>query len=72
MMYNVPTPDNKRKHWESFKVTFGYRRKLIKENMTITDILQKFPRMQDIPDLVRYKKVFGLNCTIINNTQELF
>lgn len=51
MKYSPPTKDNITKHREFFKDTFNIRRRFIK-GKTITDIIQVYPRFEDLPELV--------------------
>ncbi|XP_071846790.1 uncharacterized protein [Apostichopus japonicus] len=53
MKYTPPLQDNKNRHRETFKDTFTYRRRMLgQQNLTITEMLKQFPRMQDMPELI--------------------
>ena len=55
MKYTPPSNDKHATHVEYFKATYQHRRSVIKTSlMTITSIIEEYPRFKDMPDLVRF------------------
>ncbi|PIK43795.1 hypothetical protein BSL78_19360 [Apostichopus japonicus] len=54
MKYMPPTHENHAKHRQYLKDTFNFRRAIIEgpSSLTITDIVNQYPRFQDMPELI--------------------
>ncbi|KAJ8039915.1 hypothetical protein HOLleu_14068 [Holothuria leucospilota] len=66
MKYMPPTHDNHAKHRQYLKDTFQHRRAIVEgpSSLTVTDILQQFPRFQDMPELINmeFQMMFPEKC----------
>ena len=56
MKYTPSNYQTKGTHIDYFKETHDYRRNVIKtNNLSITNIVEEYPRFKDMPELVRFR-----------------